>query len=292
MKRQVPILYTKSFKGPHYSDDIRGTHPTVQNGTVDRIACTVNAQSFCAIEYNIKVKNCGTFSVYYLTKTASRQEAFCFGIGTGGESPTFVPPTPSVFPIEVVEQSVDVYSRVHFVCKFEPSNNTSDKDLHYQLFWYAKKDGSEVMFIMSEQPKDNLDKLQLTEEIFMNEMKQTLGAEVTVIRSKIIRGDNANPGKVSLTSTIPIGCEGRFGCARAIVAFVPDMCGGPIFQGYCGTSIFSDRWNSSVYINIVAGNDAAYSLSGKFDIYLRTDGHIPPNPALNFRYGIFSLPIL
>ncbi|KAL3871219.1 hypothetical protein ACJMK2_039227, partial [Sinanodonta woodiana] len=318
---------------------MNGTLPSEEDGIVDRVACLVSAQSACSIEYGIKVKNCGSFWVYFLTKTGSRLEAYCFGIGTEGESPHFVPPKPVVSPVEVVKQGeYDVFSRVHFACTFTPSKDPSEAGLHYQVYWYVVKDGSLIMHVMEEQPKDKLDDLQLTEDIFMNNMKQTLGIDVrlfsfainidqissseisaarsyhclekkgvpgsfsqnsdpffagihvNVTKSSITRGDT---GSVSVTSTIPIGCDGKK-CPLPVLAYVPDKdnCKGLAFGDYCGTEITSDQWKSSFYISIVTSNGAAYIASGKFDIYLKIENFIMPRIWNNYNLQPFSVQII
>ncbi|KAL3871220.1 hypothetical protein ACJMK2_039228 [Sinanodonta woodiana] len=155
---------------------------------------------------------------------------------------------------------------------------------------------------MLEQPKDKLSDLQLTEDIFNNEMKQTLGVEIScvvlalsgpngipgirsdrsdaffagirvnVVKPVIVRGDDKEQGLVTLTSTIPIGCIGKTGCSLPIRAHVPDeyKCKGPSFGNNCGTSIFSSKWNNSHNIVITAADTVEYSMQGTFLIYLKT----------------------
>ncbi|KAL3871227.1 hypothetical protein ACJMK2_039235 [Sinanodonta woodiana] len=317
----MPIEKPKSLYrcGTQFPIWMNGTLPSEEDGIVDSVACVVSAQSACSINYPIKVKNCGTFWVYFLTKTASRQEAYCFGIGTEGELPNFVPPKPVVSPVEVVKQGeYDVLSRVHFACTFAPSTDPSEAGLHYQVYWYVVKDGSEVMHVMEEQPKDKLDDLQLTEEIFMDDMKQVLGVDIScavlplsgkkgvpgsfsqrsepffagihihVTKSSITRGDT---GSVSVTSTIPVGCDGKI-CPLPVLAYVPDECEGLAFGTYCGTEIANDQWNITFYISITTSNGAAYKVNGKFDIYLKIENFIMPRIWNNYPLQTFSVEIV
>ena len=60
---------------------LKGTHPSVANGTVLRKAC-INFFDFnngCARSFNIKIRNCGSFYVYYLRPTYSCAVAYCAG---------------------------------------------------------------------------------------------------------------------------------------------------------------------------------------------------------------------
>ncbi|KAL3872406.1 hypothetical protein ACJMK2_040333 [Sinanodonta woodiana] len=219
------------------------------------------------------------------------------------EEPTFVPLKPVVYPIEVAKQGATaIYTHVHFVCYFEPSKNDSEADLHYQVFWYTVKNNIETNYIMLEQPKHNLSDLQLTEDIFIKKMNQTLGVEIScvvvalsgpkgvpgvrsdrsdaffagirvnVVKSRIVRGDDKEQGLVTLTSTIPIGCVGKTGCSLPIRAHVPDeyKCKGPAFGNNCGTSIISGKWNNSHNIVIKAADTGEYSLQGTYLVHLKT----------------------
>ena len=53
--------------------------PSIEDDVVDRIACRPGALEWCDVKYNIKVKNCSTFFVYYLPPTQTRNEGYCFG---------------------------------------------------------------------------------------------------------------------------------------------------------------------------------------------------------------------
>lgn len=61
---------------------LMGTLPTVADGEVSRIACVnfgdPNSQC-CDLKLNIKVKNCGTFNVYYLMRVPGCSIAYCAG---------------------------------------------------------------------------------------------------------------------------------------------------------------------------------------------------------------------
>lgn len=49
--------------------------------TVDRIACSADLDGdCCSARIEIKIKNCGTYLVYYLNSTAFCPSAYCFGL--------------------------------------------------------------------------------------------------------------------------------------------------------------------------------------------------------------------
>lgn len=60
---------------------MKGTHPSEQDGTVDRKACInfFDINNGCSQSFDIKVTNCGTFYVYFLRPTYSCAIAYCAG---------------------------------------------------------------------------------------------------------------------------------------------------------------------------------------------------------------------
>ena len=60
---------------------LKGTHPSVADGTVLRKACInfFDIKNGCAQSFNIKITNCGLFYVYYLRPTYSCAVAYCAG---------------------------------------------------------------------------------------------------------------------------------------------------------------------------------------------------------------------
>ncbi|KAL3870469.1 hypothetical protein ACJMK2_038524, partial [Sinanodonta woodiana] len=112
---------------------------------------------------------------------------------------------------------------------------------------------------------------------------------VHVAKSVITRGDNTS---VSVTSTIPIGCDGKK-CRLAVLVYVPNKgnCKGLAFGDYCGTEIASDQWNNSFNISVVTSDGAAYNASWKFDIYLKISNFIMPRIWNNYPIQIFSVHI-
>ena len=60
---------------------MKGSHPTVNEGTVDRTACVnfFNMMNGCFTSLQIKVRNCNGYFVYYLGPTYSCSLAYCAG---------------------------------------------------------------------------------------------------------------------------------------------------------------------------------------------------------------------
>lgn len=60
---------------------MKGAHPRIEDGTVDRKACInfYDLKDGCFTELNIKVRNCSGFYVYYLGPTFSCSSAYCAG---------------------------------------------------------------------------------------------------------------------------------------------------------------------------------------------------------------------
>ena len=60
---------------------LRGRHPTVADGTVTRKACInfYNINNGCAQSFDIRVRNCSSFYVYFLRPTYSCAVAYCAG---------------------------------------------------------------------------------------------------------------------------------------------------------------------------------------------------------------------
>ncbi|XP_062574921.1 uromodulin-like [Saccostrea cucullata] len=58
---------------------MNGTLPLVSDGEVDRMVCQSGILGCCEISLTIKVRNCGTFYVYFLRKPSGCPVSYCFG---------------------------------------------------------------------------------------------------------------------------------------------------------------------------------------------------------------------
>ena len=60
---------------------ILGNLPNASEGIVERTACFLGnlAGNYCVHHLQIRVKDCGSYRVYYLYPTPSNDEAYCFG---------------------------------------------------------------------------------------------------------------------------------------------------------------------------------------------------------------------
>lgn len=70
---QCGTLYPLWMKGSIPDDRERGK-------TVNRKVCRSGLTGTCVQEYNIKVRNCGTYRTYYLTQLDVDKSAYCFGM--------------------------------------------------------------------------------------------------------------------------------------------------------------------------------------------------------------------
>ena len=61
----------------HAGGWLNGAHPSVAEGEVSRTVCFAWESSCCKWAQTIKVKNCGDFYVYYLSKPPSCDFRFC-----------------------------------------------------------------------------------------------------------------------------------------------------------------------------------------------------------------------
>ena len=59
----------------HVTTWIKGTHPDVNSGIVDRAVCFHWSGNCCEWTHNIRVRNCGTFFVYELSPSTN---GYCY----------------------------------------------------------------------------------------------------------------------------------------------------------------------------------------------------------------------
>ena len=63
--------------GTHATGWLNGGHPTVADGQVSRQVCFHYSQNCCHWSTNIKVRNCGSYYVYYLNGTPNCSLRYC-----------------------------------------------------------------------------------------------------------------------------------------------------------------------------------------------------------------------
>ena len=61
----------------HATGWLNGAHPTIQDGVVNRRVCFSWSGKCCILHMSIKVKNCGLFYVYRLTKAPGCYYRYC-----------------------------------------------------------------------------------------------------------------------------------------------------------------------------------------------------------------------
>ncbi|ESP04741.1 hypothetical protein LOTGIDRAFT_170575 [Lottia gigantea] len=55
------------------------SHPTVEDDIVDRMGCLSMSSSCCKVKYPIQIKNCTDYMVYNLKRTSGSDQRYCFG---------------------------------------------------------------------------------------------------------------------------------------------------------------------------------------------------------------------
>ena len=63
--------------GTHVAGWLRGGHPSVANGQVNRTVCFHWSGNCCQGSTNIQVRNCGSYYVYYLSGTPTCNLRYC-----------------------------------------------------------------------------------------------------------------------------------------------------------------------------------------------------------------------
>ena len=74
MPTSCPQIYRCGTDAPEW---INGGHPTVADGQVSRQVCFHWVSSCCQVSTNIKVRNCGSYYVYYLSGTPGCSYRYC-----------------------------------------------------------------------------------------------------------------------------------------------------------------------------------------------------------------------
>ncbi|XP_046546446.1 pancreatic secretory granule membrane major glycoprotein GP2-like [Haliotis rubra] len=64
--------------GANYPIWLNGTHPTVEEGIVNRAACLRYADNCCEKKSYIQIKNCTEYFVYFLSKASTCPGRYCF----------------------------------------------------------------------------------------------------------------------------------------------------------------------------------------------------------------------
>ncbi|KAL5017542.1 hypothetical protein ScPMuIL_007131 [Solemya velum] len=108
---------------------MNGDIPSEADGIQDRIACVATFNYDCGAEYNIKVKNCGEFRVYYLMHTLGCPVSYCFV----PEPPNY---TPNSITVEWFISDDACDTDLRFRCKIEP---IEVNDITYKIHWYINQ---------------------------------------------------------------------------------------------------------------------------------------------------------
>lgn len=291
---QPPGIYSCGTQVPIW---MKGTNPVVQDGIVDRIACRPGNDDWCEKEYEIKVKNCNGYFVYNLGPTDTRNEGYCFGIGTDEPPPDYVASKPSVTArlVEFVG-ILGSYTRAHFVCDFAPS--VDDETLFYEVTWIITgMIEKELKFLTSRYQVENINEFEITEEKFINEYQLRMGIYIACTVRAFALSDSV-PGQsspksngffagilvnisnpviergeerlVTLQPTVPIGCIGDV-CSLTVQSYVPaaQCSNAPTFNTFCGVAIQSNEWNAPHEAKLTVPDTIEYDVGGTFEIHFQ-----------------------
>lgn len=186
---EPPPLYRCGTAFPIY---LLGGIPVPADGIVNRTACMSGSESVCDKQYNIKIKACAGYSVYFLVPSSGCPEAYCFGIGSSEAPPENATLKPEVkFHIEKIETRPEVWQdRLEFECFIG-----EQKDLpfpFYQISWL--RDG--VSFYTRTEPVTNIVGLRLTEDRSSPFHFDSLGVTLSCI-SRAKHTDKGRPGPMT-----------------------------------------------------------------------------------------------
>ncbi|XP_052691778.1 uncharacterized protein LOC128169728 [Crassostrea angulata] len=133
---------------------MNGLHPTQEEGIVNRTACVLGISDNCSSRYDIMVKNCSAYFVYFLKRTQRCDEGYCF---SSSECAKPDPCNPKNYRMIEDDGGRSAYCR-------KSSSNLCDNQL--RTYWYrVMKDSSDILM-----PTDCIDMLSCgtTSPIWLN----------------------------------------------------------------------------------------------------------------------------
>ncbi|XP_052101114.1 von Willebrand factor D and EGF domain-containing protein-like isoform X2 [Mytilus californianus] len=240
---QIPTYPPGAFHcGTNYPVWMNGTFPIVSDGNLTVAACLQTENSTCETSFNVQIRNCGNYFIYFLQNT-TKNAAYCFGNGPvlcqdGLSSESgYYPGCSSSFPTEIVTPYVNASLTQGqsetgsssglvpiFECKFDDIPNGT---YVYDIFWFIN--GINVTEHKNI-PFDNLESTVLKDSewtnIFTMNMEVTCSVRLRFIarsvpspfhRSKIfyaglypekyeytvIEGESVD---IAFTQTVPVAC--------------------------------------------------------------------------------------
>nr|XP_022330985.1 uncharacterized protein LOC111129132 [Crassostrea virginica] len=145
------------YCGTYFPVWLNGNLPNASEGIVERTACFLGnlAGNYCVHHLQIRVKDCGSYRVYYLYPTPSNDEAYCFGMekidtdgnkttippGNTTNSPATAPPTeeetddPPLDPCTYYSPLPNAYDRYYYNV-INGSSGSVLHDRHLAEGWY------------------------------------------------------------------------------------------------------------------------------------------------------------
>ncbi|XP_052266898.1 uncharacterized protein LOC127868846 isoform X3 [Dreissena polymorpha] len=261
-----------------------------------------------SITYDIQAKNCGSYFVYRLGPTKTKDSGYCFGIGSEIPPPAFV--ARSV--ITVLENNSN---SVWFRCKFDPD---AEHNLTYQVQWHVSGNSEHILTKQYCQ-NTNMHPCFLPEKEFAD-MHVGMGTNV----SCAVRAFNeagGQPGQLSVFSetyfvgiklltpyvsvrrgeiksielqfTVPIFCRNELGCKATLDYFTPDYgtnC--PDVEGDfpsgCSQTVGAQPLGKILNVDVGAAETGQYGVAGKFTLFLQ----MHKNENVAFLYVPYKLPAI
>ncbi|XP_052268580.1 uncharacterized protein LOC127869962 [Dreissena polymorpha] len=242
-----------------------------------------------SITYDIQAKNCGSYFVYRLGPTKTKDSGYCFGIGSEIPPPAFV--ARSV--ITVLENNSN---SVWFRCKFDPD---AEHNLTYQVQWHVSGNSEHILTKQYCQ-NTNMHPCFLPEKDFAD-MHVGMGTNVSCA-VRAFNEEGGQPGQLSMFSetffvgiklltpyvsvrrgeiksielqfTVPIFCRNELGCKATLDYFTPDYgtnC--PDVEGDfpsgCSQTVGAQPVGKILNVDVGAAETGQYGVAGKFTIFLQ-----------------------
>ncbi|XP_065937728.1 von Willebrand factor D and EGF domain-containing protein [Magallana gigas] len=298
--------------GTQYSIYMQGNVPSSLNRVVNRTACVIPS---CTTKYNIQLKKCSNFTVYYLPRPSSCDQAYCFGFGENGIAPNITTDKPTV-KYELVKSAGKTAAdlseqKLAFKCQFTPVVDGTNI-IYYKVFWYVN-DHTSTIFASQAVPKERLPETYLRGETGLDSIKLNIEISCKVrlyyhpkgppgpsseISEKFFAGikplkrtyeiSRGNTTSIEFKMTVPFGCmyanhndPDPLPCKHTISLTTPDYlkCSQGIYAvDMCGKLIESRKWNETQIISIKHKNDNNYRTIQTFEVHTETKVRIYGEP--------------
>ncbi|XP_069110972.1 von Willebrand factor D and EGF domain-containing protein-like isoform X2 [Argopecten irradians] len=303
MLNDVSLIHEFKACGTVFPIYLKGSLPSIGDGVVDRIACTVGFGSECQYSMNIKIKMCGGYSVYFLQRPDSTSSAYCFLYPDKSFPKKLDIPKPAVNVSLVEKVSPRFHMNVQsleFACNFV----LLAEDVEYEVTWYIDGEageainetkianGTDIESLVLEEGIGQLERLGVNVECAvraiptsgvpgnMSPRSDPFYAGVTASPSVTLHRDDPT-AYIVVKPTVPIGCPTLYQdrCEVVVELILPETysCSGsigamlPAGAQSCGKHIRHDEWDQEHKIYIAWLDDQTYSgHQDSYKVSLRT----------------------